>query len=215
VTTGCSASSWTSSAVDQRVGAGLILWHPKGALVRMEIENYERELILRHGYELVYTPHIMSEKLFEISGTSRTSRRTCSARWRSRAARIRPKPMNCPGHIASTRRSSAPTATCRSATPSSARSTATSGAVCCTACCACAASRRTTPTSSARPSRSPREIERLLDLVDEMLTTFGYPYTHRAGDPAREGIGRSRRSGRWPRRTLADVLTARPGVRDR
>ena len=34
----------------------------------MEIENYERDLILRHGYELVYTPHIMSEKLFQISG---------------------------------------------------------------------------------------------------------------------------------------------------
>nr|MBA3645880.1 threonine--tRNA ligase [Gemmatimonadaceae bacterium] len=55
-------------STDARVGPGLILWHPKGAIIRNEIENYERNLILHHGYELVYTPHIVSEKLFQISG---------------------------------------------------------------------------------------------------------------------------------------------------
>ena len=67
-TTARSASELDLFSTDQRVGAGLILWHPRGALIRHEIENYERELILRHGYDLVYTPHIVSEKLFEISG---------------------------------------------------------------------------------------------------------------------------------------------------
>ena len=86
--------------------------------------------------------------------------------------------MNCPGHIAiyqahqrSYRDLPHPYGRVRHG------ATATSGAACCTACCACAASRRTTRTCSVRPTRSPIEIERLLDLVDEMLGTFGYPYT--------------------------------------
>ena len=58
------------------MGPGLILWHPKGAMVRKEIEDYERELILKHGYDLVYTPHIASEKLFEISGHLENYRET-------------------------------------------------------------------------------------------------------------------------------------------
>src|SRR5258708_35697019 len=55
-------------STDARVGPGLILCHPKGSLIRNEIEEYEKALILRHGYQLVYTPHIVSEKLFQISG---------------------------------------------------------------------------------------------------------------------------------------------------
>ena len=39
-------------SVDQRVGPGLILWHPRGGIVRNEIENYERDLIQRHGNHL-------------------------------------------------------------------------------------------------------------------------------------------------------------------
>jgi len=59
-------------STDPRVGAGLILWHPNGGVIRREIEDFERELILRHGYDIVYTPHIMNEKLFEISGHLQT-----------------------------------------------------------------------------------------------------------------------------------------------
>jgi threonyl-tRNA synthetase len=86
-------------STDQRVGPGLILWHPKGAIVRMEIENYERELILRHGYELVYTPHIYSERLFEISGHLENFRESMFSAMDIEGAAYRPKPMNCPGHI--------------------------------------------------------------------------------------------------------------------
>jgi threonyl-tRNA synthetase len=86
-------------STDQRVGPGLILWHPKGAIVRMEIENYERELILRHGYELVYTPHIFSERLFEISGHLENFRESMFSSMDIEGAAYRPKPMNCPGHI--------------------------------------------------------------------------------------------------------------------
>ena len=87
-------------STDQRVGPGLILWHPKGSVVRMEIENYERELVLRHGYDLVYTPHIMSERLFEISGHLQNFRENMFSAMDIEGAAYRPKPMNCPGHIA-------------------------------------------------------------------------------------------------------------------
>jgi threonyl-tRNA synthetase len=86
-------------STDQRVGPGLILWHPKGAIVRMEIENFERELILRHGYELVYTPHVVSERLFEISGHLENFRENMFSSMDVEGAAYRPKPMNCPGHI--------------------------------------------------------------------------------------------------------------------
>ena len=55
-------------STDARIGPGLILWHPKGAIIRNEVEQFEQELILRHGYDIVYTPHVMSERIFEISG---------------------------------------------------------------------------------------------------------------------------------------------------
>ena len=65
------------------------------------------------------------------------------------------KPMNCPGHmLLFGSRAALATATCRSATPSRRRSTATSAAGRCTACCASSTSPRTTRTSSARRSRS-------------------------------------------------------------
>ncbi|MFO7484568.1 MAG: hypothetical protein R6W98_18200, partial [Oceanibaculum nanhaiense] len=87
-------------STDERVGQGLILWHAKGSLVRMEIENYERDLILRHGYQIVYTPHIMSEKIFEISGHLENFKEGMFGAMEVEGTRFRPKPMNCPGHIA-------------------------------------------------------------------------------------------------------------------
>jgi threonyl-tRNA synthetase len=87
-------------STDQRVGAGLILWHPKGAVIRNEVEKYEQELILKHGYVLVYTPHIANEKLFEISGHLENFKEGMFGAMEVEGARYRPKPMNCPGHIA-------------------------------------------------------------------------------------------------------------------
>ena len=86
-------------STDQRVGPGLILWHPKGAIVRSEIEAYEKDLILRHGYELVYTPHVVSERLFEISGHLVNFKENMFGAMEVEGAAYRPKPMNCPGHI--------------------------------------------------------------------------------------------------------------------
>src|SRR2546423_9271057 len=86
-------------STDPRVGPGLILWHPKGAIIRNEIEEYERALILRHGYDLVFTPHIVSEKLFQVSGHLENFRENMFGAMDVEGAAYRPKPMNCPGHI--------------------------------------------------------------------------------------------------------------------
>ncbi|MCU1551101.1 MAG: Threonine--tRNA ligase [Glaciihabitans sp.] len=51
----------------EEIGSGLAVFHPKGGIVRMEIENYMRQQLLKNGYELVNTPHITKAHLFETS----------------------------------------------------------------------------------------------------------------------------------------------------
>ena len=51
----------------EEIGSGLAVFHPKGGIVRAEIENYMRERLLAHGYDLVNTPHITKGHLFETS----------------------------------------------------------------------------------------------------------------------------------------------------
>ena len=52
----------------EEIGSGLAVFHPKGGIVRAEIENFMRRRLLENGYELVNTPHITKGHLFEISG---------------------------------------------------------------------------------------------------------------------------------------------------
>ena len=54
--------------VDEAVGAGLILWTPKGAVVRQELQNFISEELRCQGYEQVFTPHIGRLELFRTSG---------------------------------------------------------------------------------------------------------------------------------------------------
>jgi threonyl-tRNA synthetase len=55
-------------SVSEEIGPGLILWHPKGGIVRYLVEQFEQQEQLARGYDLVYTPHIASEKIYKISG---------------------------------------------------------------------------------------------------------------------------------------------------
>jgi threonyl-tRNA synthetase len=55
-------------SVNEEIGPGLILWHPKGAMIRFLIEQFEQHEQLARGYDLVYTPHIASEKIYHTSG---------------------------------------------------------------------------------------------------------------------------------------------------
>ena len=50
------------------IGSGLAVFHPKGGLIRMEMENLSREQHVKHGYSFVNTPHITKSTLYEISG---------------------------------------------------------------------------------------------------------------------------------------------------
>jgi threonyl-tRNA synthetase len=195
-------------AIDPRVGPGLILWQPKGATVRMEIENYERELILRHGYQLVYTPHIASERLFEISGHLVNFRDGMFAAMDVEGGAYRPKPMNCPGHICiyQAKQRSYRDLPIRYAEFGTVYRYERSGVL-----HGMLRVRGFTQDDAhvfCTPAQVPDEVARLLDLVDEMLRTFGYPYTielstrpeNAMGDPAvwEQAEG-----------TLADVMRAR------
>jgi threonyl-tRNA synthetase len=55
-------------AIDEAVGQGLILWKPKGAIVRQELQNFISEHLRRQGYSQVFTPHIGRLGLYKTSG---------------------------------------------------------------------------------------------------------------------------------------------------
>jgi threonyl-tRNA synthetase len=163
--------------VDARVGSGLILWQPAGSIVRNEIEEYEKELILRHGYDIVYTPHVMSERLFEISGHLENFRENMFGAMEVEGARYRPKPMNCPGHICiyQAAQRSYRELPIRYAEFGTVYRYERSGVL-----HGMLRVRGFTQDDAhvfCTREQVPGEIEALLDLVDEMLATFGYPYT--------------------------------------
>ena len=80
------------------IGPGLILWHPKGALIRSIIEDYLRKIHLKHGYQLVYTPHIAYSTLWQISGHLEYYKDLMYAFEKEGIEHV-VKPMNCPFHI--------------------------------------------------------------------------------------------------------------------
>src|ERR1700761_2911877 len=55
-------------SIQDLAGPGLIFWHPKGGIIRKEMEDWMREQYVRRGYSLVYTPHVMRKQLWQTSG---------------------------------------------------------------------------------------------------------------------------------------------------
>lgn len=86
-------------SVNEEVGPGLILWQPKGAMIRYLIEQFEQEEQLKRGYDLVYTPHIASEKIYRTSGHLETYSENMYSPMTIEEQDYYLKPMNCPGHI--------------------------------------------------------------------------------------------------------------------
>ena len=86
-------------SVDEEIGPGLILWHPKGAMIRYLVEQFEQNEQLARGYDLVYTPHIASEKIYQTSGHLETYKENMYAPMSIEEVDYYLKPMNCPGHI--------------------------------------------------------------------------------------------------------------------
>ncbi|RMG60834.1 MAG: threonine--tRNA ligase [Deltaproteobacteria bacterium] len=85
--------------IAEEVGPGLILWLPKGALVRKIIEDYWKDEHLKKGYEIVYTPHIAKLNLWEVSGHLQFYRENMFSPMEVEGSQYQIKPMNCPFHI--------------------------------------------------------------------------------------------------------------------
>ncbi len=85
---------------DEEVGPGLVLWHPKGARIRMHIEDFWRKQHLRNGYDLVNTPHIGRGQLWETSGHLGFYKEGMYSPMDVDGQDFYAKPMNCPFHIA-------------------------------------------------------------------------------------------------------------------
>jgi threonyl-tRNA synthetase len=91
-------------SVQEDVGPGLILWHPKGAMVQFELRRFIEDTLLARGYHLVYTPHVTREQLFLRSGhlplyAANQFPPMAAGEGEAEHVRYRVKPMNCPMHI--------------------------------------------------------------------------------------------------------------------
>jgi threonyl-tRNA synthetase len=163
-------------SVHNEVGPGLIHWHPKGGLIRHTIEEFLKTTLLEHGYDLVYTPHVSSEAIYRRSGHIQTFVENMFGPMEVEEEPYWVKPMNCPNHImiyASEKRSYrdlpiryAELGTCYRYERSGVLHgmmrvrgfTQDDAHIFCTR------------------EQIGTEYERLLDLVDYMMVTFGYEY---------------------------------------
>ncbi|NLZ76952.1 MAG: threonine--tRNA ligase, partial [Spirochaetales bacterium] len=86
-------------SLHEEAGSGLVYWHPNGARIRQEIENFWRAEHYANGYEMVYTPHIGKSWLWETSGHLGFYREGMYPSMEMDNADYYVKPMNCPFHI--------------------------------------------------------------------------------------------------------------------
>ena len=86
-------------SIEEEAGPGLIFWHPKGGVIRRQMEDWLRAELTRHGYDLVYTPHVMRLDLWKTSGHANFYRENMFGAIEVENAEYQLKPMNCPGHI--------------------------------------------------------------------------------------------------------------------
>ncbi len=82
----------------ETAGAGLVFYHPNGAMLRKVIEDYVRAQHIQRGYDLVMTPHMLKGKLWQISGHADHYRENMYF-FDVDNEEYAVKPMNCPGHI--------------------------------------------------------------------------------------------------------------------
>lgn len=86
-------------SIQDEYGQGLILWHPKGGIIRKQMEDYLREELLKHNYSFVYTPHIAKRELWQVSGHEQNYGDSMFSPTTLEDVEFRLKPMNCPFHI--------------------------------------------------------------------------------------------------------------------
>jgi threonyl-tRNA synthetase len=85
---------------DELVGAGFVLWHPKGAILRTALEDLIRKAVVARGYQQVFTPHVAREQLLQTSGHLDHYKDNLFGGIEIENQRYLVKPMNCPFHVA-------------------------------------------------------------------------------------------------------------------
>lgn len=86
-------------SIQEEAGPGLVFWHPKGGIVRREMEDWQRSELTKRGYDLVFTPHIMLLDLWKTSGHAGFYSANMFGPVEVEKADYQLKPMNCPGHV--------------------------------------------------------------------------------------------------------------------
>jgi len=86
-------------STNNQIGTGLILWHPKGALIRSILEDYWRQSHKTSGYEFVFTPHIGNASLWKTSGHLQWYKDGMYSPIEIDEVQYYIKPMNCPFHM--------------------------------------------------------------------------------------------------------------------
>ena len=88
------------SIQQEEVGGGLVFWHPKGAIMRDMIERFWKDIHLERGYDLLYTPHVGKADLWKTSGHSDFYAENMYKPIDVEDETYQLKPMNCPFHVA-------------------------------------------------------------------------------------------------------------------
>lgn len=86
-------------SINPAIGAGLVLWHAKGSLLRELLETFWREEHRRRGYDMVYSPHIGRRELWETSGHTQWFSEGLFPEMELEHQTFINKPMNCPFHV--------------------------------------------------------------------------------------------------------------------
>ncbi|HUV75280.1 MAG TPA: threonine--tRNA ligase [Dehalococcoidales bacterium] len=86
-------------SIQDEFGPGLVLWHPKGSIIRRVIEDFWKDEHVRRGYDIVYTPHIARIDLWRTSGHLEFYQDYLYSPMDIEGQQYILKPMNCLGHI--------------------------------------------------------------------------------------------------------------------
>ena len=86
-------------SIEDEAGAGLVFWHPRGARMRLLIEDFWREAHFAGGYELLYTPHVADIDLWKTSGHLDFYSESMFGPMTVDEREYQLKPMNCPFHV--------------------------------------------------------------------------------------------------------------------
>jgi threonyl-tRNA synthetase len=90
-------------SISDVIGPGLVLWHPRGAMIKWLLSRAVEDDNVANGYDLVYTPNVTKEELFKISGhlplyAANQYPPMAAGAGEAEDVRYRVKPMNCPMH---------------------------------------------------------------------------------------------------------------------